>query len=135
VPVLIVGLLAAGFFFKGGQAPLDGILIWLAFNCGLAALGSLAALAHPLTILVTFVSAPLGTLNPFLSVGLFAGLAEAALRKPKVEDFERLSTDISSIKGFWKNRVTRVLLIFLLSSLGGMLGNFISAGNLIGRLF
>lgn len=135
VPIVLVGLAVAGFFIKGKDASIENIVFWLAMNSGLAGLGSLIALAHPLTILVTVLSAPLGTLNPFLAVGMFAGLAEAALRKPTVEDFETLTQDIASIKGLWKNRVTRILLIFFLSTSGGALGNFIAAGKLFGGLF
>jgi pheromone shutdown protein TraB len=92
----------------------------------LAALGSALCLAHPLTIVLSFVCAPIASLNPFIGVGLFAGLAEAFLRKPRVVDLENLTQDISTIKGFYRNRVTKVLLIFLLSSIGGMIGNFIA---------
>ncbi|MBL8968434.1 MAG: TraB family protein, partial [Spirochaetaceae bacterium] len=76
--------------------------------------------------LLSFVAAPIATLNPLVGVGLFAGLAEAFLRKPRVADFEGLGEDITNFKGFYRNRVTHVLLVFLLSSLGGMAGNFIA---------
>jgi pheromone shutdown protein TraB len=57
---------------------------------------------------------------------LFAGVAEAYLRKPRVQDFERLTEDVTSVKGFYGNRVTHILLVFFLSSIGGMIGNFIA---------
>jgi len=123
IPALIVAFIALGFFRSGNTA---GLAQWIILNSSLAALGSLLCLAHPLTILVTFVGAPIATLNPFVGVGLFAGLAEAFVRKPRVSDFESLADDVTSLKGFYRNRVTRVLLIFVLSSLGGMIGNFIS---------
>ena len=109
--------------------------LWLLANGGLAALGSLAALAHPLTILVAFLGAPVATLNPLIAIGLFTGTVEAFLRKPRVGDFERLQQDITSLKGFYTNRVTRILLVFFLSSIGGMIGNFIAIpwiGSLLG---
>jgi pheromone shutdown-related protein TraB len=134
VPVLLVGLFAAGFFLKDWNFSRDNLLTWLALNCGGAALGAIAALAHPLTVLAALVTAPLGTMT-YLSVGVFAGLAEAALRKPRVEDLERLPEDISSLAGFWRNRVTKVLIVFLFSSLGGAIGNFISLGRIFSRFF
>ena len=91
-----------------------------------AALGSALCLAHPLTILVSFVAAPIATLNPFVGVGLFAGLAEAFLRKPRVSDFESLAEDVTSFRGFYRNRITHILLVFFISSIGGMIGNFIA---------
>jgi pheromone shutdown-related protein TraB len=126
IPAIIVGLLILGFFKSGVEASLALLLRWVLLNGTLAALGSALCLAHPLTILVSFVSAPIATLNPFVGVGLFAGLVEAFVRKPRVSDLENLATDVTSVKGFYKNRVTKILLIFLLSSIGGMIGNFIA---------
>jgi pheromone shutdown-related protein TraB len=126
IPALIVGLIALGFFHSGTQASLHLLLRWVILNGSLAALGSALCFAHPLTILVSFVMAPFATLNPAVGVGLFAGLAEAHFRKPRVSDLERLAEDVTSIKGFYRNRVTHILLVFFLSSLGGAIGNFIT---------
>jgi pheromone shutdown-related protein TraB len=126
VPAVIVGFIVLGFFKSGTSASLAMLLRWVLLNGSLAALGSALCLAHPLTILVSFLMAPIATLNPFVGVGLFAGLAEAFLRKPRVSDLENLATDVSSIKGFYKNRVSKILLIFFMSSIGGMIGNFIA---------
>ncbi len=126
IPIVLVGIFALGFLKSGWQMSLELALKWLLANGGLAALGSLAALAHPLTILVAFVGAPIATLNPFIGIGMFTGVAEAFLRKPRVQDFENLQDDVTSLKGFYKNRVTRILLVFFLSSIGGMIGNFVA---------
>jgi pheromone shutdown protein TraB len=74
------------------------------------------------------------TINPFIGVGLFSGITEATLRKPKVTDAETISEDIVSLKGIYRNRITRALLVFFLSSLGGAVGNFISIPSLAGLL-
>jgi pheromone shutdown-related protein TraB len=126
IPAIIVGLIVLGFFKSGTTASLALLLRWVLLNGSLAALGSALCLAHPLTILFSFITAPIATLNPFVGVGLFAGLAEAFLRKPRVSDLENLASDVSSLKGFYTNRVTKILLIFFLSSIGGMIGNFIA---------
>jgi pheromone shutdown-related protein TraB len=126
IPAVIVGLIVLGFFKSGTQASLDMLLRWVLLNGSLAALGSALCLAHPLTILISFLAAPIATLNPFVGVGLFAGLAEAFFRKPRVVDLESLATDVTSLKGFYTNRVSKILLIFFLSSIGGMIGNFIA---------
>lgn len=135
IPIAIVGLLVFGFFVSGKDITINRLVTWVLLNGSLAALGTLIAFGHPLSILVAFVSAPIATLNPFLAVGMFSGLTEASVRKPTVEDFENLPMDINSLKGFWKNRVTRILLIFILSSVGGALGNFISLPFLGSLLF
>lgn len=126
IPAALVALFALGFVKSGWKMSLEMALKWLLANGGLAALGTIAALGHPLTVVVAFVGAPIATLNPFVGIGLFTGIVEAFLRKPRVGDFERLSEDVATLRGFYTNRITRILLVFLLSSIGGMIGNFIS---------
>ena len=107
---------------------------WLLLNGSLAALGALIALGHPFSIAVSFVGAPIATINPFIGVGLFSGLVEATLRKPRVSDAETISEDVASLKGIYRNRISRALLVFFLSSLGGAVGNFISIPAIAGLL-
>ena len=133
-PALIVVLVAAGFF-KGGVTASTGLLIrWMLWNGSLAALGTLAALGHPLSIIAGFIGAPLATLNPFIGVGLFTGIVQAWVRKPQVSDMENLATDVTTIRGWYKNKIAHILLIFFLSSLGGAIGNFIAVPALVGGL-
>jgi pheromone shutdown protein TraB len=98
---------------------------WVLVSGTLSALGALVTLAHPLTIAAAFIGAPITTLNPFIGIGLVTGVLEALLRKPRVSDFENLSVDMLTVRGFFRNRVTHILLVFLFSSLGAMIGNFI----------
>ena len=126
VPALIVGLIVAGFFTSGAEASLDLVVRWLLLNGSLAAIGALLCFAHPLTIIVSFLAAPIGTLNPLVAVGLFSGVTEAWLRKPRVSDFQSLSSDVATLRGFYSNKVTHILLVFFLSSMGGAIGNFIA---------
>ena len=126
IPGLIVALIAAGFIRSGANVSGIMLLRWMLWNGSLAALGTLIALGHPLSILVSFFGAPIATINPFVGVGLFSGITEATVRKPRVSDMERLSEDITSLRGLYRNRVSRALLVFFLSSIGGAIGNFIS---------
>ncbi|MFP4460791.1 MAG: TraB family protein, partial [Thermotogota bacterium] len=97
-------------------------------------LGALAALAHPLSILTAFAIAPITSLNPLLAAGWFAGLVEALIRKPSVKDFETLSEDVMSFKGFWKNKVTKVLLVVILANVGSTIGTLVGGAEVL-RLF
>lgn len=133
-PVLIVGLIVAGFFTGGARASLDMLVQWVLWNGSLAALGALLAGGHILSVLAGFVGAPLATLNPVVGVGLFTGLVQAWVNKPKVEDMERLSDDATSVKGIYKNRILRVLLVFFLSSIGGVIGNGIAVPSLVATI-
>lgn len=133
IPLLIVALIAVGFFRSGTQASLSMILRWILLNGSLAALGSLLCMAHPVTIIASFLLAPVATLNPVLAIGLFAAVIEAYFRKPTVQDAENLADDVTSFKGFYRNRITHILLVFFLSSIGGMIGNFIALPILVSR--
>jgi len=126
IPALIVALFALGFLRAGWGMSSSMLLRWLIIHGGLAAVGAAIALAHPLTIVLAFVAAPIGTLNPFGKIGLFTGVAEAFLRKPRVKDVENLSEDVATFKGFYTNRVTHILIVFFLSTLGAAIGNMIT---------
>jgi len=125
VPAIIAGLIVAGFFRSGWQLSLSMMWKWILVNGTLSAIGSLLALAHPITIAAAFIGAPITSLNPTIGVGLLTGIVEAALRKPRVTDFENLPEDLLSFRGFFRNRITHILLVFLFSSIGSSLGTFI----------
>ena len=110
---------------------IEQIKNWVIWNGTAAAIGSLLCLGHPLTIVVAFIAAPITSLNPLLSAGLFAALVEATLRKPKVKDFEDITEDTTTIKGFFKNRVTRILLIFIFVNLFSAIATFISGAGIL----
>lgn len=97
---------------------------WALITGSAAAFGALISLAHPLSILAAFVSAPLATIHPLIATGWVSGLVEASLKRPTVADFETVVDDFTSIKGFFSNRILRVLLVMMLTNIGAMLGMF-----------
>jgi pheromone shutdown protein TraB len=107
---------------------------WIIIHGIAAAIGSLIALGHPLTILASFVCSPVVVLKPFVSIGFIAAYVEAMVHKPQVADFQGLNADIMTIRGFYKNKITRVLLVFFLASLGGAIGNFVSLAAIGAKL-
>lgn len=126
IPALIIAFVAAGITFADWSQVSAGLLRWVLWNGSLAALGALAALAHPLAIIASFIGAPIGTLSPFISVGVFSGLAQAYFARPRVQDAQTLVDDVATLKGIYRNKISRILLVFLLASIGGMIGNIIS---------
>ena len=137
IPLIIVALIIIGFFKAGAGFSFSMLLRWVLWNGSLAALGTILALGHPLSVLVAFVSAPVATMNPFIGVGLFSGITQVSMKKPRVFDAQNITEDVGSFKGFYRNRITRALLVFILSQIGGVIGNFISipsmAAGLLGK--
>lgn len=134
VPLAIVALIAYGFV-QGFQTGMEQVISWILWNGSLAALFTAIMLGHPLSILTSFVVAPISSLNPMLACGWFAGLMEAHIRKPKVEDVNNISNDIFSIKGLFHNRFLRTLLIVIMANLGSTLGTIIAGMDIIKNVF
>ena len=121
-----MGLFVAGFFSSGAQASLKMLTWWALITASFSGLGALILLAHPLTIAASALSAPITTLHPLIAAGWVAGLAEATLRKPQVKDFLALSDDIISVRGFFRNKITRLLLLVAVVNLTTSIGTFVA---------
>ena len=137
LPWLLVALVITGFVIGFSRNPELGWALlgdWALINGGLAALGALIATAHPLTILASFVAAPVTSLNPLIGAGFVAAGVELWLRKPKVGDFGTLRQDVTHWRGWWRNRVARTLLVFFLVSLGSAAGTYLAGFRIVGRL-
>jgi pheromone shutdown-related protein TraB len=133
IPIAIIAMIAYTFYTNptlGAQQTLS----WLLWHGGLSALGTALAFGHPLTILTAFIAAPITALDPITAAGWFTGIVQAAIVKPNVRDFESLADDVTSLKGFWNNKVTRILLVVVMANLGSSLGTFIGGADVI-RLF
>lgn len=130
IPAIIVGLIAYTII-TNRDLGLAQLKSWVLWNGSLSALGTLLALGHPLSILTSFIMAPITSLNPLLASGWFAGIVEASVRKPKVKDFEDLGKDTETFKGFWKNRVTRTLIVILFANVFSSIGTFISGIDIV----
>lgn len=126
LPAAIIALFVYGFSQGGSSAGSSMIFLWIMANGILAGLGAALALAHPYTILSSVLAAPLTSLNPMIAAGWVSGLVEAFSRKPKVKDLENLHDDILTFKGFWKNNVTRILLVVVFTNLGSALGTMVA---------
>lgn len=135
IPLLIIGLFVLGFLKGGFQHFMDDISIWFMVNGTLSALGSAFAFAHPLTVLASFFAAPLTSLNPMIAAGFVAGIVQALVKKPTVADFKAIPQAILTVKGFWMNPVTRILLVVILANVGSAFGTWISTSWIATRAF
>jgi pheromone shutdown-related protein TraB len=137
IPWAIMALILTGFVVGFSRSPELGwqlVFIWVAINGGLAALGALLARGHPLTVLSAVIAAPITSLNPTIAAGMVTGLVESWLRKPRVADLENLRFDITTLKGWFRNPATRILLVFFLSNLGSAIGTWVAGFRIFGEL-
>lgn len=128
IPAIVLGLFAFGFLFGDTGRLQEAAWAWVLANGGFAALGAFLALGHPAAVAAAFVAAPLTSLNPTVGAGMVTGAVQAWAGKPRVRDLETLLDDLSHWKGWWANRVSRVLLVFFFSNLGSSVGTFVAFG-------
>ncbi len=131
----VLGGFAWGFWQGGLDVGTDLIVQWVLATGLLGALGCAIAGGHPLSILAAFIASPLTPLHPALASGTISALVEANLRKPTYADFMALRDDVQQVRGWWHNRVSRLLVIFFLTSLGTAIGVWTGGLRMLGRLF
>lgn len=134
ISLLLIGLLL--FAFTGGlQEGIRQLGVWVLWNGSLSALFTLLVLGHPLSILTSFLLAPISALNPFIAVGWFSGLVQAMVQKPTVQDLHRVHEDIFSLRGLLRNKVLKVLLVVVFANLGSTVGTLIAGADLLKNIF
>jgi pheromone shutdown-related protein TraB len=126
IPAVVVGLFIVGFLFGDRSRLTEAAIAWVLANGLLSAAGTVLALGHPLTIITAFVAAPITSLNPTIGAGFVTGLVQAMIAGPTVRDLEEAGNDLATARGWWSNRLTRVLLVFFFSSLGSSLGTLVA---------
>lgn len=118
VPVLfVVGLI---YFWRQSENTsfVDMMLRWvLPTSIGAGGLTLLAG-GSIFSVLTAVVVSPIAAIHPLLATGMVVGVVEAWRRRPGVIDCEQLPDDIQTWRGFWKNKVTRILLIAVASGIG-----------------
>jgi pheromone shutdown protein TraB len=134
IPAAVAGVIIWGFFNGRREIAGDVIIYWILVTGSLSALGCLLSLAHPLTTFSGFIAAPITTLHPLLGVGFITALVQTLTVKPRIRDFEELRDGSLPVRKWWTNRITRILLVFVLSSIGASIGMFAALPALT-RLF
>ncbi len=138
ITLIILAVVLAGIgigFWKGGMGMGTQMLAtWAMYTGGLAALGALLAGSHPLSIITAIAVAPFKPFRLSIPTGAFSALVETRLRKPTYQDFLQLRDDAQTLKGWYRNRVTRIVLTFVLTNLGSMLGLWLTGFSVYGKL-
>jgi pheromone shutdown-related protein TraB len=127
IPIIVLAAFYRGYAEHAGEGLRRMVYAWIIPNSVAAAVGGILAGAKPLTVLVGLVASPITSLNPTIGAGMVAGLVEAWLRKPTVADCEHINEDVMTLRGAYRNRFTRVLLVTLLVTIGSAVGAWIGA--------
>jgi len=128
IPALVVILFIGGLILGDHQKLANAAIVWVLANGLLSALGTLIALGHPITIVSAFVAAPLTSLNPTIGAGFVTATVQAFVAAPTVGDMEHVGDDLITLEGWWYNRLARIMLVFLFSSIGSAVGTFVALG-------
>ena len=132
LPATIVAAFAFGVSGTDGKSWQEMLLAWVLPNSVMAALLTGLARGKFLSVVTSFFSSPITSLNPLVGTGMVVGLLEAYLRKPTVEDLERINDDVTSLKGVFRNPATHTLVVALAANTGSALGSYVGGAWLLG---
>lgn len=135
----ITALIVASIVYIGMTRGVDearqNAWIWCLAHSIPSALGGIIAGAHPLTILSAFVSAPLTALSPLIGVGHVTAFVQTYFVPPRVHEFQQVGEEMARVPAWWRNRLLRVFLVFILTSLGGVLGTWFAGARILANVF
>lgn len=134
IPLLILGSIGIIGVQKGATVAGDNLIFWILANGIPAAIGSLFALAHPLTTLSAFAAAPITSLTPVIGAGYVTAFVQVLTCPPVVKEFETAGEDLGTFRGWWKNKLLRVLLVFLLTGIGSAIGTWVGGYEIFKNL-
>jgi pheromone shutdown-related protein TraB len=120
---------------KGAGAAGSNLGYWILANGIPSAIGAMFAWAHPLTIFSAFAAAPITSLTPVIGAGYVTAFVQVMNRPPMVKEFESVSSDIGSITQWWKNKLLRIFLVFILTGFGSMVGTWVGGYKIFTNLF
>jgi len=135
IPALIVGSIVWIGVSQGFVQAGENARYWFFANAIPSAIGGLLALAHPLTTLAAFFAAPLTSLTPVIGAGYVAAFVQTWFAPPTVHEIQTVGEDIATAKGWWTNRLLRILLVFLLTTLGSVIGTWVGGYEIVSNLF
>ncbi len=135
IPVVIVSLLLGTWVARGAEAASEGAMVWILVNSIPAAFGAILALAHPFTVIAALAAAPFTSLTPVMGAGYVTAFVQAWIRPPRVFELRSLREDSLRPRAWYRNRVLRIALAFLLPTIGSAIGTFVGGSWLLGGAF
>jgi len=135
IPAIIIASIIYIGYSKGLAEAGDNALYWILANGIPSGLGAIIALAHPVTILVSFLAAPFTSLTPVIGAGYVAAFVQVYFQPPVVKEFQTVASDISKPAKWWGNKLLKVLLVFILTSLGSLIGTYVGFFEIVSNVF
>jgi pheromone shutdown-related protein TraB len=135
IPTLVLASLFYIGFSKGVDEATENLLFWIVVNSVPCTLGAIIAMGHPLTVLAGFLAAPITSLTPVVGAGYVCAFVQAFMRPPKVRELETMADEISSLRAWWSNKMLRILLVFILTTLGSVIGTWVGGFEIASNLF
>ncbi len=134
IPAIILGSIGLIAMSKGFSTAGDNIVYWILANGIPASIGAALALAHPLTTIGAFAAAPITSLTPVIGAGYVTAFIQVMTRPPVVREFETVGEDMATLLGWWRNKLLRVFLVFILTGIGSAIGTYVGGYEIIKTL-
>ncbi len=128
IPLVFLAILVWFSQVRSGADFAKTMAAWIIPTSVGAGLFTAVAGGSPFSIAAAMLAAPIARVYPLIRTGIVVGVVEAWRRKPSVADCERLPEDTQTLRGFWTNPVTRILIIASLAGLGALLGFLFGVG-------
>jgi pheromone shutdown-related protein TraB len=135
IPAIIIASILFIGYSKGLSEAGDNAIFWILANGIPSSIGALIALAHPVTIITAFLAAPITSLTPLLGAGYVAAFVQVYFQPPLVKDFQNVAESARKISMWWTNKLLKVLLVFILASLGSVLGTYVGLFEIVKNVF
>ena len=137
VSILITLIIIYGFWSisSNPEALKKLTLDWILVNGSLSALGTIIARGKIQSVITSFIAAPITSLIPVIGAGYITALVELRYREITSKDIEELIKGDNIIELIKNNNAMRVLLVFILSSLGSVIGTFYFVPGFLSLLF
>jgi pheromone shutdown-related protein TraB len=135
VPILVLGALA-GVGVRQGMHAVGANVLFFVLATGIpTSIGAALSFAHPAVVLSAFGVAPFTAIHPLIGAGHVLAFLQAWLVPPVVRELENVADDASVPRRWWGNRLLRIFLVFLLTTIGGMIGTYVGGAELLKRVF
>jgi pheromone shutdown protein TraB len=135
IPTLILGALAYIGVSKGAAVAGENLWFWILANGIPATIGAALSMAHPIVVGSAFAVAPVTSLIPVIGAGYVLAFLQAYFAPPLVSEFESLADDFGEPRRWWRSRLLRVFLVFVLTTIGSLIGTYVGGYEIVSNLF